>query len=263
MKNKLDRIEAHLRMLFEERLVSIISGALPEFSLLDNIIQVMQENIQEGIEGQVLAPDEFIITLPPDELTEWQAHQDILDEVAVSLHQIGLEEGFCFHQPPEISLKNSLNTSGRAWDISANFRLPKPALPNTTAMPQAEQIDVEGTVPENAFLVVGGKTNFKLEKELINLGRHSDNDLILDDPHVSRHHAQLRVINGSYVIFDAGSSSGLFLNGKQISQATLRAGDVIRLGVTNLIYIQDTTGETPTTAMPVDADEQDFESVDQ
>jgi len=262
MKNKLDRIEAHLRRLFEERLVSFISGALPEFSLLDNIIQVMQENIQEGREGQVLAPDEFIITLPPEELFEWQAHQDILDEVAGSIHQIGLEEGFYFHQPPEISLKESSSTSGRAWDISANFTLPKPALPDTTAMPQARQIDSEGTVPENAFLVVGGKTNFQLEKELINLGRHSDNDLILNDPHVSRHHAQLRVINGSYVIFDAGSSSGLFLNGKQISQATLRAGDVIRLGVTNLIYIQDTTGEMPTTAMPVDSAEQNSESVD-
>jgi hypothetical protein len=41
------------------------------------------------------------------------------------------------------------------------------------------------------------------------------------------------------------------LNGKSISQATLQAGDVLRIGTLNLIYIQDSTSANPTSAMPV------------
>lgn len=261
MKNELDRIEEHLRRLFEERLIALFPGDHSRINLVDALIQAMQEDLEEGSEGQFLAPDRFTITFPAAHSRDRQAFQDILDEMAVSIHQIGLQEGFHFNHLPEISLQGSPEISGDEWIITSGFTPPKPALPDTAAMPSQPENEIQkDAIPEKAFFIIGGKINFALEKAIINIGRHSDNDLILQDPHTSRHHAQLRAINGSYVIFDAGSSSGLFLNGKQVSQATLRTGDVIRLGVTNLIYVQDSTGETPTSIMPVDDEENESES---
>jgi len=72
------------------------------------------------------------------------------------------------------------------------------------------------------------------------------------DPHISRHHAQLRVINQQYVLFDVGSTGGVFLNDRKVSQSRLYSGDVIRLGTSNLIYVQETLAEDPTTALPID-----------
>jgi pSer/pThr/pTyr-binding forkhead associated (FHA) protein len=119
-------------------------------------------------------------------------------------------------------------------------------------------VPVQPKIPQNAFLVIAGKTNFPLTKAVVNIGRHSDNDLILEDQYISRHHAQLRAIDNRYVIFDVGSTGGIFLNNKQISRATLHPGDVLRIGMVNLIYSQDTTAEQPTSAVPVETDDQPF-----
>jgi pSer/pThr/pTyr-binding forkhead associated (FHA) protein len=113
-------------------------------------------------------------------------------------------------------------------------------------------------IPRNAFLIVGGKTNFPLDTPIINIGRHSDNDLVLADDYVSRHHAQIRAINKRYVVFDVGSTGGIFINGKQITQATLHPGDVLRMGMVNLIYVQDSTSENPTSVVDVENDNPPF-----
>ncbi len=253
MKKKLDRIESELRALFEKRLLSFFSDNTQGTSLLDDLLRVMKSEIREVSEGVYYAPDQFILEVSSEDFPEWGSHQELLDEISSVLERTGLEEGFSFRQSPEIQLYNTPEIPPNEFNVSASFTAPKPALPDTAAMPQNEQQIKEQTLPENAYFVIGGKKGIPLNKNVINIGRHSDNDLILDDLHVSRHHAQLRVINQQFVIFDVGSSSGLFLNGKKISKATLQAGDVIRLGVTKLIYVQDSTGEYPTTAMPVDS----------
>jgi len=47
------------------------------------------------------------------------------------------------------------------------------------------------------------------------------------------------------------------INGKTISQATLHPGDVIKIGMVNLIFVQETTVEQPTTVLPVDEDSEE------
>jgi pSer/pThr/pTyr-binding forkhead associated (FHA) protein len=95
-------------------------------------------------------------------------------------------------------------------------------------------------LPENAFLIVEGVREFALLEAVINIGRRLDNHLVIEDPRVSRHHAQLRAINGRFVLFDLDSSGGSFVNGQRLSQGILYPGDVISLAGVTLIYGQDT-----------------------
>ncbi len=74
---------------------------------------------------------------------------------------------------------------------------------------------------------------------MVNIGRRLDNDLLVDDPRVSRHHAQLRAIKNRYVLFDLNSSGGTFINGQRTSQTVLYPGDVISLAGVSLIFGQD------------------------
>lgn len=254
MNNNFDRIETHLRKLFEESLLKFFTGDQQHITLIEDLINVMDENLQEGQDGGILAPDRFVLHVPPEDLLNWQAHQDFFNELASSIHEIGQSEGFLYQQPPSIALHSNPEIQQHQFSISAHHSIINPSLPDTAAMVQSEQNHVDTLVPENAFLVIGGKTNFPLEKSVINIGRHSDNDLVLENPHISRHHAQLRAINNHYVIFDVGSTGGIFLNGKRIPQATLQAGDVIRMGTINLIYVQDTTSANPTTVMEIDTE---------
>jgi pSer/pThr/pTyr-binding forkhead associated (FHA) protein len=93
--------------------------------------------------------------------------------------------------------------------------------------------------PGNAFLIVGGTQTVPLSRSVVNIGRRLDNHVVLDDPRVSRVHAQLRVVKDHFVIFDLNSSGGTFVNGHRTNQSVLHPGDVISLAGVTLIFGQD------------------------
>ena len=67
------------------------------------------------------------------------------------------------------------------------------------------------------------------------LGRGTDVDIRIDDPGVSRHHAQITL--GSEVILrDLGSTNGTLVNGRMVASVTLFDGARIQLGTTTLTY---------------------------
>lgn len=64
------------------------------------------------------------------------------------------------------------------------------------------------------------------------IGRDADNDLVIDDPLVSRHHALVRLLGGNqYYVTDLGSSNGTFLNGRLVMvPAVIKSGDTLQIG---------------------------------
>lgn len=254
MNNKLERFEAQLREIFEEKIINLIPGNRDRRKLFDNLKSALKDNLVKGSQGEIQAPDYFTVLVPKEDLSNWKAHQDVLDEMADFLYRSGLSQGFTFNQQLTINLKSQDHGIKQDFLISANFTKKKPKLPDTAVMASDDLENKHQKIPDRAYLIVGGKDNFQLEKSVVNIGRHSDNDLIINESHVSRHHAQLRAINSRYVIFDVGSTGGLLINGKSISQAALHPGDVIRIGLVNLIYVQESTAEQPTTALPIDED---------
>ncbi len=62
------------------------------------------------------------------------------------------------------------------------------------------------------------------------LGRGSENDIVIADKSVSRHHANITAKDGSYVVRDLESSNGTFLDGQKIQSAQLSDGNRIRFG---------------------------------
>ena len=65
----------------------------------------------------------------------------------------------------------------------------------------------------------------------LRIGRAADNDLVLDDLLVSRHHAEVRDrAGGGYEIVDLGSQNGVFVNGRRVSAQPLTESDTIGIG---------------------------------
>jgi pSer/pThr/pTyr-binding forkhead associated (FHA) protein len=87
-----------------------------------------------------------------------------------------------------------------------------------------------------ALLIVGSSKLYSFEKEVITIGRLDDNDLILDDPRVSRHHAELRYHNGCFIVSDLNSTGGTFVNGNPTNKQVLEEGDVITLASVHLVF---------------------------
>ena len=71
----------------------------------------------------------------------------------------------------------------------------------------------------------------KLPAKALRIGRVPDNDVVLSDLNVSRHHAELRKSpTGSYEIVDLGSHNGTFVNGQRVSSQVLTEQDLVSIG---------------------------------
>src|SRR5215208_4345041 len=74
---------------------------------------------------------------------------------------------------------------------------------------------------------------YELNKDIITLGRDITNDIVINDPEVSRHHCRLTRGGGGYTLEDLGSTNGTFVNGQRLTGARpLSGGDMIGLGET-------------------------------
>lgn len=80
-------------------------------------------------------------------------------------------------------------------------------------------------------LAEGDEQRIKLHDEVTTLGRSASCVVVIVLPVISRLHARIELQHDRYVLFDAGSANGTFVNGKRIEQpAQLSTGDEIWLG---------------------------------
>ncbi|MGI9016781.1 MAG: FHA domain-containing protein [Euzebya sp.] len=101
-----------------------------------------------------------------------------------------------------------------------------------------ERIDVDGIraelSPGTALLVsvrgpnVGAR--FLLDKDVVTVGRHPESDIFLDDITVSRRHAEFRRTEDTFLVADAGSLNGTYVNGTRSEKQTLTHGDDVQVG---------------------------------
>ncbi len=78
-----------------------------------------------------------------------------------------------------------------------------------------------------------------LDRDTLNIGRESDNDLVLDYPQISRHHCRIVRREGGTFIYDLNSMNGTFVNGHRVKEARLAVGDAINLGSFVLAFEED------------------------
>jgi FhaA, N-terminal domain/FHA domain len=89
---------------------------------------------------------------------------------------------------------------------------------------------------ETALLVHNGK-RLVVGPAGVTLGRSRQCDVMLDDPNVSRTHAEVRPRGGSWVLSDLGSTNGSRLNGSRVKGSeVLKPGDEIELGTSRIKF---------------------------
>lgn len=91
--------------------------------------------------------------------------------------------------------------------------------------------------PTLAFLVDDdGRRVYRLERSSTKIGRDPSSAVLVDDPEVSRQHADVRVEPGGYVLHTSGKS-GTYVNGDRVDRPfVLREGDKIEVGRTTFLF---------------------------
>ena len=71
----------------------------------------------------------------------------------------------------------------------------------------------------------------------INVGRSADNQISIQDPTVSRHHAWIKAEGEEFSVFDIGSANGTFVNDERIEEPRrLESGDIVRFGDAEFVF---------------------------
>lgn len=84
-------------------------------------------------------------------------------------------------------------------------------------------------------LIISGVTH-ELVDEAITIGRGPDNTIVVNDPSISTHHAQLLLERDTYRLKDLDSTNGTRVNGKPVTETVLRFDDRIRFGAAEARY---------------------------
>jgi hypothetical protein len=108
----------------------------------------------------------------------------------------------------------------------------KPKVAQATEAASAAELGVEREV---AVLTWDGQTK-RVDKRRVVLGRSRDCDIQVEDPNVSRRHAELRQEGASYWIVDLESTNGIEVNGHRVKRAKLDSGDTFTVGSTDITF---------------------------
>lgn len=138
-----------------------------------------------------------------------------------------------------------LNVAGANFCTACGAELPVEEEVATGSYPLIG-VDVPGEGEVGQLVITRGSTagaRYALTEPVTQIGRHPESGIFLDDVTVSRRHAEVRQADdGQYLLSDAGSLNGTYLDGDRIEEAALREGAQIQVGKFRLVFVIGTLG---------------------
>jgi hypothetical protein len=180
--------------------------------------------------GRTMVPNAFTVDLGPHDHDRLSTYSEALgSELAAMVSEHAEEQQYAFIGPVTVDfeLDETLDT-GR-------FRVRSAAVAGVVPQ-QTQQGVAQDARTGNAPWLEVGATTFALRSPVTRIGRGTDSDLRIDDPGVSRHHAEIRRQGGDVTVVDAGSTNGVVVDGQQVEQARLSDGARIVLGNTTVVF---------------------------
>ena len=157
---------------------------------------------------------------------------------------------FCNHcghrNPPESSFCSSC---GSPLDVTGDRTITLTAVDPLQEAPGGDDdvvVAMADLPVDTAALVVRSGPQagdrFVLTTQQTRLGRHPHSEIMLDDITVSRRHAAIERTPEGYVVTDAGSLNGTYVNQERIERAVLHHGDELQVGKFRLVLFERTDG---------------------
>jgi hypothetical protein len=236
----LSRFEANIERLVENAFANFFGKKIHAQDIALQLARAMEQGIrvQKDEDPRPFAPDLYRISLSP-QIYQYlvNSHPSLSEKLSQHIVMLATQTGYRLLNTPSIDfVSDAAIERNHVVVTAAHSDRPE----NSTAAMQRVMIPVQTEHPEvDAYLLVSSDRSFRLDKDIINIGRYRDNDVILDDPYVSRHHLQLRKRFGKYMLFDVHSQAGTFVNNVRVREHQLQPGDVILLGKSQLIYMED------------------------
>lgn len=234
---------------FEHRVEELVSGAFARAFRAQlqpvEIAAALQHECDEQAaivsRENTMVPNRFVVTLAPQDHDRLSGYATVLvEELATVVREHADEQGYTLVGPVDISFEADPDLpTGRLRvrsEAVAAIRTGQSATggrdrPYGEVPPGAPGAGGEG----EAYLEVGGR-RYPLAGRVTLIGRGEDADLHIEDPAISRRHAELRVDGPLAEIVDLGSTNGLVVDGQRVERAALVDGTRLQLGATTFTF---------------------------
>jgi hypothetical protein len=237
----LARFEETLEDALETSFARAMRGKLQPVEIAKRLARAMDSEAIVGL-GEVWGPNQYEVHLSARDYAGLEAYRQVLQRrLAEYLAGHARERDLTLLDAPSVILMADVAVADGRPQVSAELA----DLPKGKQAPRADDVAAGFTtkVPVcPAFAGAGYSFNsvpdgraYPLRRSPTTLGRSPDNDIILDDRRVSRHHAQVLAEGGSLLLRDLVSANGTWVNGGRIKEQQLQAGDLVSLGGVELV----------------------------
>jgi hypothetical protein len=261
MDPSLEKLTATLADSLKKTFKSIQVINIPISSVAKQIALEVTGTARLDSKGRPYAPDQYTLSIHPDSLQGVNAwSEEMQAKLAFDVENAVRGAHFQFALKPHITLATDPTLGSQDIRVIAWHST------NPLGMQDSIEIQEDDTdrPPSGAFLIVNGKRHFQMSSPRVTIGRRLDNDLVLDDPHVSRVHVHLVAKHGHYLLEDLDSTAGTRVNGRRVMEHYLKPGDIITIATSELIYGEDRGGPPdvtpPYTPVSKPDDQEDYDT---
>jgi hypothetical protein len=248
----------------EEKIEGLVEGAFSRafksnvqpVELARKLAKEMEEHKTVSV-SRVYVPNHYRVFLSPQDREQFASYEPALrKELSDYLLEHARQESFALSTRPQVEFHTDERLDLGEFGIQAQLLAPPeperqaedPAAPAPSAgdfghtmvySPSRDARRIESAQDRRHALLVGGGRRNVLSGSRVVVGRSREADIVLQDPNVSRRHAELRRDDGGWQIVDLGSTNGVKVNGRRVDHQPLSAGDQITIGVTDLTFELD------------------------
>lgn len=236
LADALNKMEYQLQVLVEGNLSKLLGSDNIPIPIAHQLITALRGNVKSDKSGKLIAPNSITICADTNFGNYLKLHPGILEELSQQIEAAGFQAGIYFTEPPYLRVECEKSYS--PGTVTFQFE-PDLQHPGTTAILPTIASRNKKVGIQHAYLIIEGENVINLTEPVINIGRRSDNHIVINDKRVSRQHAQLRLTEDHYIIFDLQSSGGTYVNSQRIHQYSLHPGDVISLAGVTIVFGQE------------------------
>jgi hypothetical protein len=247
----LRNLESKIADLVEGTFGRVFRSEVRPVELARGLVKEMEEHKTVSV-SRVYVPNHYVIFLSPDDREQFASYEvSLKKELSDYLLERARGEGLALVTRPQIEFKTDERLSlgefgiqaqllgqpdGDAEPPQADYGHTMVYTPDRAAPPPADP--TTGRSRRRGLIVFDGKRTL-LAGERMTIGRSRDCEIVIDDPNVSRRHAEVRKTIEGWMVVDLGSTNGVKVNGHRVRDAVLAPGDEITLGLIRLDYDEE------------------------